>query len=78
LLASTGSGLDQSTTSEYRTEFSYVDDGCLNSSRASSFLAVTVTGSHIPIVSPSVVVIRTNVPIGRFSSHRLSRLLTCW
>jgi hypothetical protein len=37
LLASTGGGLDQSTTTGNRTEVSYVDDGCLNSDRGVIF-----------------------------------------
>ena len=41
LLPSTGGGLDQSSASGYLTKFSYVDEGCLNSSRASSFLGFT-------------------------------------
>ena len=41
LLASTGSGLDQPTTSRNRTQFSYIENGCLNSSRG-----VIFPGSH--------------------------------
>ena len=41
VLASARSGLDQSTVYRTRPQASYVVDGCLNSSRASSLLAVT-------------------------------------
>jgi len=41
LLASARSGLDQSTTSGRRIQTSYIDDGCLNSSRSIIF-----PGSH--------------------------------
>jgi hypothetical protein len=37
LLASTRGGLDQSATTRNRTQFSYVDNGCLNSSRGVNF-----------------------------------------
>ena len=41
LLVSTGGGLDHSASPRNRTQFSYVDDGCLNSSRG-----VIFPGSH--------------------------------
>jgi hypothetical protein len=44
LLASTGSGLDQSTTSSSATQSNYICHGCLNNSRSVIFLAVTVRG----------------------------------
>jgi len=44
------SGLDQSTTSGRRIQTSYVDDGCLNSSRS-----VIFPGSHRPLAPTDVL-----------------------